>query len=591
MIFLPTYALQDNIPGTDTVGLDQINQVLIVLVVICNTVMGLSTTQCNFLVAIAGMLIKLAMSTSSSAKYTFSPSQNSILSDMPTSLADALKKFGVDGVFIPYATCPSCNFTVKGLPLENGVYHWPDTCTNGIIGKQGITTCGTPLLFHRKNDTHQIKPYLVGSLPDYIARCLADPTYLEQSVQATDTALHNIQSGIKSENTGVRDVFEAEFIKDFKGPNGKLFVDRGNKIRLAFSIHVDFFNPNGITHRGAHDSIGVISCANLALDSSIRYLPEFMFLAGIIPGPSEPKGDEIDNFIRPVIEQFVQAWSPGFKVSRTASSEVPVIVEAAILLSVNDLPAARKVAGFQGIRSTFICSICQLRGTDQVFNTDCKHWIHRDVKNLQHWAYTYKNALTLSDRKQIWEEHGVRWSSLWMLEYWDPTKMLVIDAMHCILEGLIQYHCRHVLRLDASSTSVSSDGLKYAFDWPWTPYDDDLVPGGCNKLSQKHIPRVANIHQTLCLALAGEKALTLEEMWIRLENNAPRDALHFVAHSLSLPTILDDIHEQISSIYVKRAKKHSTAKNPRQFIFPSAKPATQKSHFIALLLNWVSNTI
>ncbi|KAJ3888755.1 hypothetical protein F5879DRAFT_764361, partial [Lentinula edodes] len=230
--------------------------------------------------------------------------------------------------------------------------------------------------------------------------------------------------------------------------------------------------------------------------------------------------------------------------------------------------------------------ICQLRGTDQVFNTDCKHWIHRDVKNLQHWAYTYKNALTLSDRKQIWEEHGVRWSSLWMLEYWDPTKMLVIDAMHCILEGLIQYHCRHVLRLDASSTSVSSDGLKYAFDWPWTPYDDDLVPGGCNKLSQKHIPRVANIHQTLCLALAGEKALTLEEMWIRLENNAPRDALHFVAHSLSLPTILDDINEQISTIYVKRAKKHSTAKNPRQFIFPSAKPATQKSHFIALLLNW-----
>ncbi|KAJ3897325.1 hypothetical protein F5879DRAFT_773398, partial [Lentinula edodes] len=64
-----------------------------------------------------------------------------------------------------------------------------------------------------------------------------------------------------------------------------------------FSIHVDFFNPNGITHYGAHDSIGVISCANLALDSSICYLPEFMFLAGIVPGPNEPKGDEIDNFM------------------------------------------------------------------------------------------------------------------------------------------------------------------------------------------------------------------------------------------------------------------------------------------------------
>ncbi|KAJ4465796.1 hypothetical protein C8J55DRAFT_378499, partial [Lentinula edodes] len=93
------------------------------------------------------------------------------------------------------------------------------------------------------------------------------------------------------------DVFEAEFIKDFRGPDGKLFVNRGNKVRLTFSIHLDFFNPNGITYRGAHNSIGVISCANLALDSSIRYLPENMFLAGIIPGPSEPKGDQMDHFV------------------------------------------------------------------------------------------------------------------------------------------------------------------------------------------------------------------------------------------------------------------------------------------------------
>ncbi|THU90389.1 hypothetical protein K435DRAFT_618136, partial [Dendrothele bispora CBS 962.96] len=88
-----------------------------------------------------------------------------------------------------------------------------------------------------------------------------------------------------------------------------------------FSIHTDFLNPNGITHHGPTQSIGIISCANLALDPSIRYLPEYLYIAGIIPGPKEPDVDEMDHFVCPVIEQFATAWRPGLKVSRTALSE------------------------------------------------------------------------------------------------------------------------------------------------------------------------------------------------------------------------------------------------------------------------------
>ncbi|KAF9042675.1 hypothetical protein BDP27DRAFT_1165212, partial [Rhodocollybia butyracea] len=82
-----------------------------------------------------------------------------------------------------------------------------------------------------------------------------------------------------------------------------------------------FFNPHGITHRGAHESVGIISCANLALDPSIQYLPENMYV-NIIPGPTKPSVDKINHFVQPVIEQFVtKAWRPGFMCSRTADSE------------------------------------------------------------------------------------------------------------------------------------------------------------------------------------------------------------------------------------------------------------------------------
>ncbi|KAE9383779.1 hypothetical protein BT96DRAFT_746621, partial [Gymnopus androsaceus JB14] len=87
-----------------------------------------------------------------------------------------------------------------------------------------------------------------------------------------------------------------------------------------FSVHTDFFNPKRITHRGLHASVGVVSCANLALDSSIQYLPEYLYTY-LIPGPREPDYDELDHYLRPVLEKFVEAWRPGMRVSRTANSE------------------------------------------------------------------------------------------------------------------------------------------------------------------------------------------------------------------------------------------------------------------------------
>lgn len=165
--------------------------------------------------------------------------------------------------------------------------------------------------------------------------------------------------------------------------------------------------------------------------------------------------------------------------------------------------------------------------------------------------------------------------------------MLVVDAMHCILEGVVHYHCRHVLRLDASAPKHNADGLKYAFDFPWIGYEPEAVPE-LHRLEEKHVPAVSKVQETLCLALEGEDSMTLNQVWTRLDNQATKGALQFVVHTLELSLQLNTVCGTISSLFVERTKQRSKRKKGLdEIFFPSEMAAKTKNHFIALLLNWV----
>ncbi|KIK56796.1 hypothetical protein GYMLUDRAFT_107173, partial [Collybiopsis luxurians FD-317 M1] len=115
-----------------------------------------------------------------------------------------------------------------------------------------------------------------------------------------------------------------------------LFIEHEGKIRLAFAIQVDFFNPNRSRKRGNHDSIGIISLVNLNLPDNLRYKPEHTYLT-IIPGPREPELDNLAHYLTPIVNQLLVGWEHGFRLSRTACSPEGNTVEVAVVLSVNDL--------------------------------------------------------------------------------------------------------------------------------------------------------------------------------------------------------------------------------------------------------------
>ncbi len=61
------------------------------------------------------------------------------------------------------------------------------------------------------------------------------------------------------------------------------------------------------------------------------------------------------------------------------------------------------------------------------------------------------------EQETLFKDHGIRWSPLLNLPYWNPILFTAIEPMHVFDVGLFQTHCRQVWGID--TTALSSDGL------------------------------------------------------------------------------------------------------------------------------------
>ena len=460
-----------------------------------------------------------------------------------------------------YAICPTCNYSWKpSYDHISATAIYPTECTNRIAGHSESTTCNTRLLVERNGHLRPIKPFLAASFADYLARSLSDAQIERLGDKACDDAL----DALNDPTNAMNNIFHAKFMKNFEGPvPGQLFIDRGDKVRLAFAIQTDFFNPNGTRKRGNHDSIGIISLVNLNLPENIRLQPEHVFLAGIIPGPREPEKEEISHFLRPVVDECLDSWERGLHISKTASCpDTGRDVEVAIVISVNDLPAARKVSGTApGHGSDFYCTVCNCYGRATMYNSDFDQWKPRDVAEMRQQAEAWRDAQTSKERDEIFAEHGVQWSEFWRLPYWNPSRMLVIDSMHCILEGLVHYHCRYVLELDLKQAKASYSVVP-AFSHPWSQYSPD-VPLEYRVKHDREMRQISELHDILVLPIGSDLgSITVDELRVKLmsKNLTP---LKFVCFSLGL------------RMEVLCKQNHIIA-------------AKSKKHFSDLLISWVS---
>ncbi|PLW47246.1 hypothetical protein PCANC_12430 [Puccinia coronata f. sp. avenae] len=245
---------------------------------------------------------------------------------------------------------------------------------------------------------------------------------LERTAKASSSPFNNMAD--------MSDIQESRLWWEFLGPNGKQFsAHSGN---LIFGMFVDGINPYGNRQAGKHASFTFMMLVCLSLPVSLRYLPKNVFLFGIAPGPKEPSLEQTNQIFRPLVEQLKSLWNPGVYLSQTFQHPQGRLICAALLPFFDDLPALQRSLGFAGHNAKRMFSFCLIDKKD-IKNFDKQTWPLQNLVDHRYWANQSREALNAKAKKQILSDHGVQYSVLLELSYWNIVDYHhVVDAMHML---------------------------------------------------------------------------------------------------------------------------------------------------------------
>ena len=288
--------------------------------------------------------------------------------------------------------------------------------------------CGTPLLKKVKTKSRGISlypklVYCYKSVTDSLQEMLKRPDFLDKC---------EFWRTQQRDQDTLTDVYDGKIWKEFLQPGGIPFLSVPNN--FAFQINVDWFRPFQHTQH----SEGAIYMTIMNLPRKERFLQENVILVGVIPGPSEPSL-HINTFLNPLVTELQELWK-GVVLKNSADSSV--LVRAALLCCSCDIPAARKVCGFVGHRAKKGCSRCRMTFPADSFgevpdysNFDRSMWIARSSEEHRTIAEQHRDCNTQAQQTDIEREHGIRYTALLKLPYFDAVRMCVIDPMHNLLLG------------------------------------------------------------------------------------------------------------------------------------------------------------
>lgn len=479
---------------------------------------GLTTRGCKVLLAGMRSIIRLCLLLAVGSGLHTDEQLWKLLAKDPETIIDELN---IDPFTRSYISCPTC-YALYDPSVA------PEKCTSKTT--PSCNPCGEDLFkitrFNGNSTRSPRRVYLHQSLREWIGRFLSRPE--------VDSCL---DLPYTPPNDGyMYDIWDGYVLQHFVAADGSPYINApgappGN-LRLAFGLGVDSFNPfgNRIAKKKVSSTGVYMICYNLPPD--LRYLPENMYLVGVIPGPGKPSLEQINNALQPLVNDFLPFWFPGVRFSRTANHRNGRLVNAIVVTLVMDLLAARQVAGIGFPSHRLLCSCCGIT-QDDLENFDPSTWPPRPSREHIRQALAWRDAPDVDTQTQLASENGARYSALLGLPYWDPLEFTTIDTMHNHYLGLIQIHIREVWGVDINA----DDGLGESHPTrhhPQRPPESEmaqasllLTSGRFSELNRKSTRAVLwHLCNERDLRRAGTKSKLMSELrtWVSHLNVVPHSA-------------------------------------------------------------------
>lgn len=233
------------------------------------------------------------------------------------------------------------------------------------------------------------------------------------------------------------DIYDGRVWTEFNSPSFYNFL--AVPFSYLLTLNVDWFQPFSHTEY----SVGAIYLTIQNLPRSERFKEENVILVGVIPGPSEPNL-VINSYLSPLIEELKLGWYNGFAVM--TPDHVAINVRVALSCVACDIPASRKAIGFLGHHANLACNKCMKKFTVS-FGTPTNYsgfkrneWVPRTALLHRQHCEEILQETTRAGVKRLESQHGVRYSILLSLPYFDPIRFTAIDPMHNLLLGTGK-HC------------------------------------------------------------------------------------------------------------------------------------------------------
>lgn len=321
--------------------------VALFIVIVLNIIGRVSRSSCNWVLSGLKLMMECAWQ---DAQGGMSPARRDILDNFPSDLRSVRLRFDLDPDVVIYATCPKCCSTYAPTYAED-LAIYPARCTYTRFA--GGVLCGAALTkrrsHHGKSVRVPLRPFGYQKFHSFVAGLLSRPGIEELMAK---TARSPVDESI------LTDIWDGSGMRDLRGPDGRDFcIGPPGEARLVWNLSVDWFNPGGNKISGKKVSVGSMAMICLNLPPSLRSRPENMWLS-ILPGRREPSNDEMNHFLRPLVDDMDLAWEVGVQYSRTYLYPRGRRVRSALCALVSDMPARQKAGGaYKGWLNAFLTTL------------------------------------------------------------------------------------------------------------------------------------------------------------------------------------------------------------------------------------------